>query len=204
LGKERVGRETIPLIRLHVVVEGQTEEGFINEVLAPEFGAHGIFTDAHRITTGRKHGQPYRGGWDSYAKLLRDLILWMRQDRGTDSRFTTMVDLYGLPEDFPGYATCATIADSRKRVESLEEHFGHDIEERIGDHLVLKRFIPYVQLHEFEALLFSDPAKFLAAFPDQNVAADRLQAICAECGGAENVDDGETTAPSKRILELLT
>ena len=76
-----------------MVVEGQTEEVFVNDLLAPELGACGIFIDAHRITTGRKHGRLHRGGWDSYAKLLRDLVLWMKQDQSAESRFSTMVDL---------------------------------------------------------------------------------------------------------------
>lgn len=202
MGKERLGRETHPL-RLHVVVEGQTEEGFANEILAPELGTHGIFIDAHRITTGRKHGRLHRGGWDSYTKLRRDLVLWMKQDRGEDSWFSTMVDLYGLPDDFPGYQACAAIADPRKRVESLEEYLTRDVKERLADDPVAERFVPYIQLHEFEALLFSDASKFLAAFPEGIAAVDRLQAICTECGGPENINDGDDTAPSKRILEVL-
>ena len=85
-----------------------------------------------------------------------------------------MVDLYGLPEDFPGYAVCAMIMEPRRRVESLEEHFARDVEERLGDHVISRRLIPYIQFHEFETLLFADPSKFLAAFPDQNAAVDRL------------------------------
>ena len=184
-------------------MEGQTEEGFVNEVLAPEVGAYGIFIDAHRITTGRKRGRPHRGGWDSYTKLLRDLVLWMKEDQRAESRFSTMVDLYGLPDDFPGYAACATIVEPWRRVECLEEHFTRSVEERLGDNVISRRFIPYIQLHEFEALLFSDPSKFRIAFPDQNAAVDRLQAIRTECGGPEDIDDGETSSPSKRILELL-
>ena len=109
------------MIRLHVVVEGQTEEGFINEVLAPELGSSGVFINAHSITTGRRHGQVFRGGWDSYGKLSRDLSRWMKQDLNSDSWFSTMVNLYRLPNDFPGYDLCQGIPEPRKRVECVEE-----------------------------------------------------------------------------------
>jgi Domain of unknown function (DUF4276) len=191
------------LIRLHVVVEGQTEEGFINEVLAPELGSSGVFINAHSITTGRRHGRVFRGGWDSYGKLSRDLSRWMKQDQNNDSRFSTMVDLYRLPNDFPGYELCRAIPEPRKCVECLEEEFARDIREQFGDSLISQRFIPYIQLHEFEALLFSDPDKFLDSFPDAGAAIAQLHAIRARYGGPEDIDGGEATAPSKQILEVL-
>ena len=107
MGKERRGWETVALIRLHFVVEGQTEEGFVNELLALELALelalHGIVADVHRITTGRRHGRLYRGGLVKYEHMARDLTLWMKQDQGIDSWFTTMVDLYRLPTDFRAY-----------------------------------------------------------------------------------------------------
>lgn len=203
MGEKRLGRETVALIRLHVIVEGQTEEGFVNEILAPELGAFDIFTDTHSITTGRRRGHLYRGGWDSYGKLRRDLIRWMKQDRKPDARFTTMVDLYGIPADFPGYAACRQFQGSRKRVECLEAQFARDIGDESAEDRAYQRFIPYVQLHEFEALLFADPAKFVHAFPGRQAVVGRLLAIREQCGGPEQIDDGETTAPSKRIQALL-
>ena len=172
-------------------------------MLAPELGASGIFIDAHSITTGRRRGRLFRGGYDSYTKLVRDLVLWMKQDQNPDAWFTTMVDLYRLPTDFPGYAACQAIPEPRRRVECLEGHLARDVTERFPDDTGQQRFIPYIQLHEFEALLFSDAAKFLHAFPDEQLIIAQLLAIRTQCGGPENIDDGEDTAPSKRILQLL-
>ena len=114
-----------------------------------------------------------------------------------------MVDLYRLPNDFPGYDACQRISEPKKRVECLEEHFARDIRELLGDSVISQRFIPHIQLHEFEALLFSDPDKFLDAFPDAGAAVARLHAIRAQYGGPEDIDGGETTAPSKQILDVL-
>ncbi|OFW03056.1 MAG: hypothetical protein A3I61_05225 [Acidobacteria bacterium RIFCSPLOWO2_02_FULL_68_18] len=190
------------MIRLHIVVEGQTEETFVNEVLAPELGAHNTFTDAHRITTGRKHGRTHRGGWDSYQKLQRDLVLWMKQDQDADARFTTMVDLYALPGDFPGYAECGRIAVPIQRAECLERHLVDDIIRELGN-AVARCLVPYIQLHEFETFVFCEPAKLLVAFPAETGAVHRLDVIRQQFAGPEDIDDGKTSAPSKRILEVI-
>jgi len=203
VGEKRARRETIPLIRLHIVVEGQTEEGFVNEVLAPELGQFGIFADAHSITTRRDRLRVFRGGWDSYGKLANDVIFWMKQDQNTDAWFTTMVDLYGLPTDFPGHGECQKISEPRRKVECLQAHFARDIKNRMENDTVSQRFLPYIQLHEFEALLFADPSKFGSEFPDQDAAVADLTAIRRQYPNPEDIDEGQTTAPSKRILKSL-
>lgn len=200
MGKKCCRRETFTLIRLHILVEGQTEEGLINNILAPELGAYNVFADTHRITTGRRHGQIFRGGLTNYDHLARDLTLWMKQDQNTDSWFTTLIDFYGLPENFPGY-------DAKKAnpalaaVAALEEEFGSDITNRLNGIAVSRRFIPYIQLHEFEALLFSDPASFATAFPTEEKALQQLRVIRAKFGTPEDIDTG--VPPSKRILNVL-
>ncbi len=94
-----------------------------------------------------------------YAKLKNDLLRWIREDKNSDARFTSMVDLYRLPSDFPGRDSAMRFRDPFARVQSLEESFGVDI----GD----RRFIPHIQLHEFEALLFSDPNSFIVRFSER-------------------------------------
>ena len=63
------------------------------------------------------------------------------------------------------------------------------------------RFIPYVAMHEFEAMLFSDP-KLLAE--QLKVPESDINDILAECGEPENIDDSPLTAPSKRLDNLST
>jgi hypothetical protein len=82
----------------------------------------------------------------------------MKEDRNPYSWFTTMVDLYRIPTDLPGYQESFRYPDPVLRVKFLEQQLQLDI-----DHL---RLLPYIQLHEFEALLFSDPDCFAIAFPD--------------------------------------
>jgi hypothetical protein len=183
------------LIRLHIVVEGQTEETFVRDILSPTLGEHSVFADVHCVTTGRKGPKVYRGGLLRYEHLRRDLTIWMKEDQASDSWFTTMIDLYRLPIDVPGYQKSRLISDPIQRVQFLENELKTD--------LCSTRFVPYIQLHEFEALLFSDPECFLAAFPDQRGAIDGLVRIRNSAVSPEHIDDGEETAPSKRICDLL-
>jgi hypothetical protein len=106
---------------------------------------------------------------------------------------TSMYDYYKIPTDFPGYksrpkGTCYNI------VEYLE----HEFYKEIGD----SRFKPYLQIHEFEALLFVQPKKTADLFPGTNKLQELLR-IKNEFSSPEEINDGETTAPSKRILKLF-
>jgi len=183
------------VIRLHLVVEGQTEETFVRDVLAPELGRHSIAADVHRITTGRRRDRSFRGGFVSYDHLRNDLALWMKQDRREDAWFSTMVDLYRMPPDFPGWERSRRISDPMERVTFLEREFLSAIEHR--------RFLPYIQLHEFEALLFADPGKFLVSFPGAQREVAELDAIRRGAPTPEHIDDGEDSAPSKRVCALI-
>jgi Domain of unknown function (DUF4276) len=183
------------VIRLHLVVEGQTEETFVRDVLAPELGQHSIAADVHRITTGRRRDRSFRGGFVKYDHLQNDLALWMKQDRHGDAWFSTMVDLYHMPSDFPGWERSRMIPDPLERVQFLEREFLSAVEHR--------RFVPYIQLHEFEALLFAAPEKFLVSFPDSQRAVAELEAIRQRVPTPEHIDDGEDTAPSKRVCALI-
>jgi len=203
VGEECRWRETLALIRLHFVVEGQTEEAFVNTVLAPELGTCNVFADARCIETGRRHGRLFRGGLVKYEHLARDLVLWMKQDQNADSWFTTLIDLYSLPQDFPGHAALSAISNPFDRVAHLEHEFGLDISNRLGSIPVSRRLIPYIQVHEFEALLFSESAAFVEAYPDRPQVMRALASIRAEFPTPEDIDDDPLTAPSKRVLALL-
>ncbi len=137
----------------------------------------------------------HRGGLTTYKHAAADIRRWMGGDRSGNARFTTMFDLYGLPTDFPGFGPAARMSDPYARVETLEEALLEDI----GD----GRLIPYIQLHEFEALILSDPQKLDTQFPDHGSEIRRLVETAARFESPELVDDGPTTAPSKRISAAI-
>lgn len=88
------------MIRVHVMVEGQTEETFVRDVLYDHLQHHGVFLNPILLRTSTQG----RGGVVSYAKVRPQLIRQCRQD--TTATVTTMIDLYRLPGDFPGSQAC--------------------------------------------------------------------------------------------------
>lgn len=107
-----------------------------------------------------------------------------------------MFDLYALPEDFPGVQEARTIFDPYEKVAFLESKLAEDI--------MHPGFIPYIQLHEFEALLFSEPARFAHEYLEHDKAIQQLTALLSSFNNnPELIDDGPQTAPSKRILENI-
>ena len=177
--------------RLHFVVEGQTEEAFVNTVLVPHLAQLSVISVARCVTTSGKGGVKHRGGVNNYQQVKNDIVRWMREDASSDARFTTMLDLYALPASFPGYESASRL-QPLQRVEALESALKEDI----GDW----RFIPYIQLHEFEALLLSDPQKLGAHLQCGDDAIRRLADMASRFQSPELINDGSETAPSKRII----
>ncbi len=183
------------MTRLCVIAEGKTEQLFATRLLTPHLADRGVIV--HRpglVETSRKHGK--RGGLLNYDQVKRFIQHWLRQEHGSDTYFTTMFDMYRLPRRFPGYERAMTLENKYARVAELESAFAADLDDR--------RFIPYFQLHEFEAILFADPKAFAQYYGGDEQLSRKLEAL--ECvaekfGNPELIDDGEQTAPSKRIIE---
>jgi hypothetical protein len=180
--------------RLNIIVEGQTEETFVQDVLQQPLAKGGVYISVRCVETGRKHGRVHRGGITSYAKARRDIRDWLLDDRSAYP--TTMFDLYKLPKGFPEMKRAKGMRDPYQRVSLLEAGLAADI----GN----PRFIAYIQLHEFEGLLFSDVEAIddvLKVHHGRSQLA-RLKKIRAQFGTPEEIDDGETTTPSKRLQSL--
>jgi len=180
--------------RLHVTAEGQTEERYANRVLVPHLGALGlnqVVVDVRCVKTGRRRGQDYRGGVLEYAKAKIDILDWMKEDDNPDSFFTTMFDLYALPEDFPGYDDAKREVDPYRRVCLLEKS--------LRDALDHPRFVPYIQLHEFEALVLAAPQHLDWEYLEHETAIANLVALSGP-KNPEEINDRPEWAPSKRII----
>lgn len=182
--------------RLHITVEGQTEESFVNNTLKQHLANYEVYADVRRVLTGKKHGRLFRGGMTNYSKAKNDIVRWLKEENNNnDVFFTTMFDYYALPEDFPGYDEAKLMQDPYQKVTIIEESFYQDIND--------KRFIPYIQLHEFEALLFVNPQMFEIEYFDYPDAINALKLIAEESGNPEWIDQGSETAPSKRIINAI-
>jgi hypothetical protein len=72
----------------------------------------------------------------------------------------------------------------------------------MGQRFNPKRFVPLVIMHEFEALLFSDPDQFAQGIGRGDLAAE-LHKIRQAFPSPEEINDSPQYAPSKRIERLF-
>lgn len=183
--------------RLYLFAEGPTEQTFADTVLKPHLANHGVYL--HRpvlVAHARKKGRVHRGGGRKYLPMKNDILRFLAQEKSSDVFFTTMIDLYAIPADFPGLADAEKLRHlPAKRVEALEHAFVNDI----GD----RRFVPHIQLYEYEAYLFSDPGCFAYFYDHHEKQIAALKAIADGLATPELIDDGPDTAPSKRIIREL-
>jgi hypothetical protein len=179
--------------RVYVVVEGPTEESFIQNILAPALWPCQILLTP--IILGRPG---HKGGNASYARVKRDVITLLKQD--STAYCTTMLDLYGLGRGFPEVALPANISNIDKVIR-LEEAIKADIVREVRDERADLRFLPYLQLHEYEGLLFSDPAAFALGIGQAHLA-NRFNEIREAFATPEDINDDSNTAPSKRVFSV--
>lgn len=181
-------------VNVHVICEGQTEEAFIKELLVEPFAVRGIYLFPSLI------GRPgHKGGNFKFARLYSDVEKRLLEDR--DCYCTTFFDFYGLPESFPGKAQATTQQGIENKSAILMLAMCEQLTIQIGED-AMRRFIPYVQMYEFEALLFSDPAR-MAAGMDQTQLSNDFHSIASQFDSPEHINNSPQTAPSKRIENLV-
>lgn len=176
--------------RFYVLAEGQTEETFVRDLLAPHYQQLGACITPIVLRTSRDH----KGGVTRYAQVRPQIIRLCRQDHG--AIVTTLIDLYALPSDFPGKLDAAYPTQGRG---SQKAQF---IEARWADDVAEANFVPHLAVHEFEALLFTQPARF-ADWTDSQAVVQQLQVAADQHDTPEDINDSAQTAPSKRILNTM-
>ena len=174
--------------RVMILCEGPTEEQFVNRVLFSYFAPQEIYIKPIILTTKRYvSGGKERGGVSSYGKIAGQLRLLCRDK---EAYVTTMLDYFRLPADTPCMAMQK--ADTYQHVAEIEAAIDRDIQSP-NCHANL-------MVHEFEALLFSDPLAFEGIADEEEI--NKLVEIQASFETPEDINSAPETAPSKRILQI--
>lgn len=176
--------------RIIIVCEGQTEQEFCNQILAPSLLSKEISLTAPTI-------HQTNGGIVAWNILKRQLEKHLKEGNAFVSM---LVDYYGIKDEhaFPGWKESKGIVDKSERMQFLFNKMSEDISDSVR-----YRFIPYIQLHEFEGLLFSDVDAFKLSFDDKKFNFDAIKSAAESFENPELINNSPLTAPSKRLIAAI-
>ncbi len=178
--------------RIIIVNEGETEQEFCKDVLQPHFLRQDILIEYPTI---KKSG----GGIVAWESLKKQIDNHLKQD--PTAFVTTLIDYYGINGKlkFPKWDEAKAVVDKNHRLSFLEQSMKELID---ASHNY--RFIPYIQLHEFEGLLFNNIDVFKSQIaPNEFKNYEELVKTINDYPNPELINDGKTTAPSKRLQSLI-
>jgi len=181
------------MTRLYIICEGQSEQEFVDGALAPYIrGINPNLDISSPILKSKTKNQSHKGGCVSYHRLKLYIETFNKQER---CLITTLVDYYGLENDFPDYRVIQTIPNVYNRIEKLES--------TIASHIQLSNFIPYIQIHEYEMFYFADLDNFINLDAELNKIYNEFIAVNTQTDNPELINDGIHSAPSKRIEKFF-
>ncbi|AFL76149.1 DUF4276 family protein [Thiocystis violascens] len=183
------------MVEVIVFAEGPTEEQFIKRLVAPALRHLEVFVKPRMLKTSAEA----RGGAVSFERLMFNARNTLRQN--PDVILTTLLDLYGLETSFPAFAEARMKQDVFDRLACLESAMADAIVAHVGCRP--ERFIPYIQPHEFEGLLFSDVQALVRTEPSWIAHESCLAAIRTAFESPEHINDSYETKPSRRLEALL-
>src|ERR1700722_13575158 len=186
-------------MKLFIYVEGQEEELFINRVLRNYLRPFGVEVQrpilaATSFRIGSGGAEVTVGGVTSYEAIREDIInLFAADDIAAVDVLTTLVDLYGLPAPFPGHQEAiAQGLTGGPKAAHIESAWKTDI--------CRANFLPYIQVHEFEALILTRPSALSNLYPEHAGGIEHLRGECASFLTPEDINEVKATSPSHRIL----
>lgn len=189
MGEERDRRKAV-IRAIYIVVEGDTEEEFVNSLLQPHFASIHRFYDVRAIKLATSSG--HKGGDLSFARYQHNVALLLNQE--SDVVVTSLIDFYQLRTDFPSYNEAKKQNRPEDQVAMLENACNSTMNN--------DRFIPYIQLHEFEALVFSARRGFDQLGLSARQLAE-INKILTQFPNPELINEGQQTAPSKRLAAII-
>ncbi len=180
-----------PMKRVIIICEGETEREFCQKVLAPHLSHHNIFIQSPLIKRSM-------GGIVKWSILKKEIETYLLKPNVI---VTMLIDYYGLykKHNFPHWVDGEKIQDKNLRMDFLENAMKDDIAESARH-----RYIPYLQLHEFEGLLFNDIQLFYDQVPkDELIGINELEKTFADYDNPEMINNNQETSPSHRLKRII-
>lgn len=184
---------------IFIICEGPTEKIFVDQLLSP----YVLNKNNNVYLTPILIGQTYHKGGDvRYERFLRNF----KNLRTPNCYISTLFDYFRIDSQWPG------IKDIRIRKQSgvnlskedilniLNTETKNKVKEDLG--ISCDNFIPNFEMHEFEALLFSDVKKLSENLPYYNIEKYFSDILNSYCGDPEMINTN--TAPSKIILNKVS
>ncbi len=172
-------------MKLGFVVEGETEEAFVKQVLRPHLFAQGVTIEPNHVLNVKGNK------WSAVQRLAGHLL--GRMGRGRDVRITTLYDLYGIDQSGLGITDALTAATQATRKAEIAE-------DAMRKGLADERFVAHVSVYELEALIFADLTQVIAVHPEWRTEIEQL-ARQVHGLAPESINDRRETAPSHRLLQ---
>ena len=180
--------------RLVIIAEGETEESFVNNILCPFFCSKGIYNSIQCFKTKHSHG-----GVSKFSYIKKDILNIIYEK---DVVVSMMIDFYRLPSDFPGFNDLKVTQTHQEQANLLEAKIKEDLEDTQNHKF--DNFIPYIQLHEFEALVFASISGIDSLFERSEMDYNGLMNVIQQYPNPENINNHPDTAPSVRLKKLIS
>lgn len=180
------------MVRIIIICEGQTEQSFCNDILQPHLNQKNIFL---QNVTIKKTG----GGIVNWQALKHQVETHLKQD--PTAHVTTLIDFYGIHKHhrYPNWELAKNHINKSNGTDLIEFGMLSDVLPELRT-----RFIPYIQLHEFEALMFSELEVYDNNFEkNEFLDYEYLVSTVENNSNPEMINDGVDTAPSKRLSKIL-
>jgi Domain of unknown function (DUF4276) len=183
------------MTRVCIVCEGPTESKFVDQVMTEPLATLGVYLEPLQIETSNGN----KGGALNYDRVKPFLCNTLRQRSAPF--VTTFFDLYRLDKRFPGLSLGHQKNELSQKLNTICDALHQDVIQTSG--CAPNRFIPYIQAHEFEALLFSDIQVLTSMELSWGRAYEVLQQARQSVISPEHINHGEATKPKARLTAAL-
>lgn len=171
-----------------IICEGETEEEFCKTLLSQYL--QGVCRIEVRLLGGNCNWERIKNFAEKALKQQKTAVV------------TTFFDYYGVKtKNFPNWTKSLNFnkANVRDRIDLLEVGMLEAIDNNLS-----YRFIPYIQMHEFESFLFNNIEVFDDNFNQNEFNRTKLLTLLNDFPDPEMINQGTETSPSHRLIKILS